>query len=363
MRHHFGEIVFMVFTSIVCGVKSYDLMEEFCNLRIDWFRKWITLPNGVPSYNTFARVFDAIEPEQFSQCIIAHLTHTGVCLEGVHVAIDGKALRGTRTKEESHIHSVSAWSCEQGLTLAHSFVGEKSNEITAIPALLDMLNLDGAVVTIDAMGTQREIATKIIDSGGDYILCVKGNQGKLHDEITDQFHYAATQLQGQKLSADNWGYDESIAKSHGRNERRQTVVCRQLEWMDPEIKGLWKGLKSIVMVTRDRCYEGEKSKPETHYYITSLEGVSAEKMQSYIRKHWDIENGCHWILDTCFREDHSQIAQRNAAKNLATIRRVALNTLKLAPDVGRKGKPASIPKKQLHAANDHHYLESCLSLV
>ena len=137
--HHFGEIIFMAFTCILCGVKSYDLMEEFCEVRLKWFRKWIKLPNGVPSYNTFARVFEAIEPGEFSRCIAKHLEQAGVTIASNQIAVDGKALRGSRNKQESHVHAVSAWACESGITLAQCFVGEKSNEITAIPGLLEML--------------------------------------------------------------------------------------------------------------------------------------------------------------------------------------------------------------------------------
>ncbi len=193
-HHHFGEIVFMAFTCIVCGVKSYELMEEFCELREKWFRKWLELPNGTPCYNTFSRVMEALDPVGFSRCILAHLQQAGSVIGGRQIAIDGKALRGSRSLGIAHIHAVSAWACESGLTLAQAFVTEKSNEITAIPELLEMLNLKGAVITIDAMGTQRDIAAKIIDGKGDYLLCVKDNQKNLHREISDQFEFAARQL-------------------------------------------------------------------------------------------------------------------------------------------------------------------------
>jgi predicted transposase YbfD/YdcC len=361
--HHFGEIIFMAFVCILCGVKSYELMEEYCELRIEWFKKWISLPNGIPCYNTFSRVFEAIDPGIFSQCIVMHLQQAGVILSDEQIAIDGKALRGSRTKDNGHIHAVSAWACEKGITLAQSFVGEKSNEITAIPELLKMLNLKGAVVSIDAMGTQCAIAKQIVDGKGDYVLCVKGNQGNLHHEVMDQFDYAACQLDGGKLENENWSYTESIVKKHGRNERRQTVVCHYLDWMDPEIRASWKNLGSIVMVSRDRDHGGEKSKVETHYYITSLSDCCAEKIQKYIRNHWLIENSCHWVLDTLFREDHNQTRKRNAAKNLGTMRRIGLNLLKQAPDNSKRARPKSLPKKQLRMANDESYLESPLSLV
>ncbi len=338
-------------------------MEEYCNLRIEWFKKWLELPNGVPSYNTFSRLFEALDPTVFGQCIVTHLAQTGVTLTDEQIAIDGKALRGSRSNNQSHIHAVSAWACDKGVTLAQSFVAEKSNEITVIPELLDMLNLDGAVVSMDAMGTQTNNAEIITDKNGDYVFCVKANQKSLHQEIIDQFDFAGRQLGEAQLKSTNWSYSETLAKSHGRMERRQTIVCHYLDWMDKEIRDRWKSLGSIIMVSRDRDHGGEKSKVETHYYITSLTKCTAEKIQSYIRNHWRIENSCHWVLDTLFREDHNQTRMKNAAKNLGTMRRIALNILKLAPDNSTGKRPKSLPKKQLRAANDDAYLEACLSLV
>ena len=351
----------MAFTCILCGVKSYDLMQEFCEVRIKWFKKWIELPNGVPTYNTFARVFEAIDPGEFSHCIATHLKQAGVGLTADQIAIDGKALRGSRNKEDRHIHAVSAWACDRGITLAQCFVGEKSNEITAIPELLEMLNLDGAVVTIDAMGTQRDIAEKIKAKGGDYIFCVKGNQGSLHKEIIDQFDFATRQLGKKKLDLTNWSYDETLGKQHGRIEKRQVVVCNNLDWMESSIRGAWKGLGSIIMVSRWSDLGNGKTRSETSYYMSSLSDTHAEIIQGYIRNHWDIENGCHWVLDTLFREDHNQTGQKNAAKNLATMRRMALNILKLVAPEGKRAK--SLPKRQLRAAHDEDYLEERLSLV
>ncbi len=361
--HHFGEIIFMALTCIVCGVKSYELMEEFCKLKRPWFEKWIELPNGIPCYNTFARVLEALDPVLFSQCIANHLAGAGFLESGDQIAIDGKALRGSRSGESSHIHAVSAWACANGITLAQAFVSEKSNEITAIPDLLKMLNIEGAVVTIDAMGTQREIAGQIVDQDGDYILCVKGNQGNLHKEIIDQFDFAARQIEGGKLSPENWSYAESLEKGHGRIDKRQTVVCHHVEWMESSIRKAWKGLNCVVMVSRHSDQGEGKTRAETSYYMSSLKATKAAQMQRYIRDHWRIENACHWVLDTLFREDHNQTRQRNAARNLSTLRRIALNALRLAPDNSTRKRPKSLTKKQLQAAHDDAYLEEILSLM
>ena len=361
--HHFGEIIFMALTCIVCGVKSYELMEEFCELKRPWFEKWLKLPNGIPCYNTFARVLEALDPVLFSQCIINHLNESGILEAGGQIAIDGKALRGSRSGASSHIHAVSAWACKSGLTLAQAFVSEKSNEITAIPKLLKMLNIQGAVVTIDAMGTQREIAEQILLQEGDYIFCVKGNQGNLHKEIIDEFDFAAQQLGGRKLSSEKWSYAESEERGHGRVEKRQTVVCHSIDWMQSSIRDEWKGLNCVVMVSRHCELGGGKTRSETSYFMSSLKGVEAEEMQRYIRGHWGIENSCHWVLDTLFREDHNQTRAKNAAKNLSTLRRIALNALKQASDNSTRKRPKSLTKKQLQAAHDDAYLEEVLSLM
>jgi len=339
--HHFGEIIFMAFTCIVCGIKSYELMEEFCTLREKWFRKWLVLPNGIPSYNTFSRVIEGLDPVLFSQCIISHLKLAGVELEEEQVAIDGKALRGSRTKDQRHIHAVSAWACEKGLTLAQSFVDEKSNEITAIPELLRMLNLEGAVVSLDAMGTQREIATDIDEAGGDYVLAAKGNQGDLHKELIDQFDFAAKQLSTGELSKSNWSEHQEEEKNRGRLEKRRTIVCHHLDWMDSRIRAAWQSLACIILVQRQVLLKSGKWRTEIHYYISSLKGVEAQKIQKYIRNHWRIENSCHWVLDTLFREDHNQTGKRNAAKNLSTLMRIALNALKQATDHSKRKRPSS----------------------
>ena len=228
-----------------------------------------------------------------------------------------------------------------------------------------MLNLKGAVITIDAMGTQREIAEQIVDGKGDYLLCVKDNQKKLHQEISDHFDFAARQLGLTQLDPKNWSYHEREDQSHGRLEKRQTVVCHDLSWMDHKIWALWKGLGSIIMVTRRSETKAGKIRTQTSYYMSSLKRERAEKIQGYVRGHWAIENSCHWVLDTLFREDHNQTVQRNAAKNLGTLRRIALNALKQAPDHSARNRkqPSSLTRKQLQAMHDEAQLEEILSLV
>lgn len=198
-QHHFGSIIFMAYASIICGVTKYELMEEFCESNETWFAKWVELPNGTPCGNTFSRVFEAIDAESFAKCIATHLESIQYQNKPQQIAIDGKALRVSRDSEHRHIHAVSAWACESGITLSQTFVSDKSNEITAIPALLDLLNIEGCVVSIDAMGAQSKIAERIINKKADYLLSVKGNQKQLHEEVKDQFEFALKQLTGKKL--------------------------------------------------------------------------------------------------------------------------------------------------------------------
>lgn len=359
--HHFGEILFIAFAAVLCGVRSYELMEEFGELREDWLCKWLKLPNGIPCANTFSRVFQAIEPTAFAACIAEHLARLGFAMEGGQIAIDGKALRGSCSGETTHLHAVSAWACEAGITLAQAFVGEKTNEITAIPELLDMLNLKGAVVTIDAMGTQRAIAEKIVAKGGDYILSVKGNQGRLHDETRDQFAFALRHLDPARLDPARWSFAQTQESGHDRTETRQTMVCHDLEWMDPAIRGEWKGLSSLIMVHRHTLLGAGKTRSETSYYMSSLKDVRAPAMLGYVRGHWAIENSCHWVLDAIYREDHNQTRDRNSAANHSILRRMALNAHNRMPFEGKKRK--SLPKRELRATHDSDYLEQLLSLM
>ena len=360
-RHHFGEILFIAFAAVLCGVRSYELMEEFGELRENWLCKWIKLPNGIPCANTFSRVFQAIEPTAFARCIAEHLARLGFAMKGGQIAIDGKALRGSRSGETTHLHAVSAWACEAGITLAQAFVGEKTNEITAIPELLEMLNLKGAVVTIDAMGTQRAIADKIVKKSGDYILSVKGNQDSLHDEIRDQFAFALRQLDPSRLDPQRWSFAQTKESGHDRSETRQIMICHDLDWMDPAIRKAWTGLSCVIMVYRHTLLGAGKIRSETSYYMSSLQDVRGPEMLAYIRGHWGIENRCHWVLDAIYREDHNQTRDRNSAANHSILRRMALNAHNRMPFEGKKHK--SLPKRELRAAHDTDYLEQLLSLM
>jgi len=357
--HHFGEIVFMAFTAILCGISTFELMEEFCESNTDWFRKWLQLPNGTPSNDTFSRVFEAIEPHLFSECIIHHLHQLDVKVKPQHFAIDGKTLRGSSNSQDRHLHAVSAWACDQGITVAQTFTSKKSNEITAIPELLELLNIENCVISIDAMGTQRDIVDTIIDKNADYVLSVKGNQKSLLDEIADQFEFASKSYNRKKLNKENWSFCLTDEISRNREEQRFCLVCQNLDWMQSSIKSKWKGIKSVVMVERKVKLEDNSTRREVAFYMSSL-NEPASTMLKYIRNHWQIENSCHWVLDTMFKEDANQVSKRNSGKNLSTMRRIAHNTLKLSPEISKTKQPASLTRKQLRVSQNLTFREQCV---
>jgi predicted transposase YbfD/YdcC len=279
----------------------------------------LDLRNGIPSHDTFGRVFFLIEPEEFKQCFLSWIKEVSKITEGEIVAIDGKTLRGSYDKKsnKSAIHMISAWADANSLVLGQIKVDDKSNEITAIPKLIEILELKGCIVTIDAMGCQKKIAKKIIDKGADYILALKGNQGKLFEETINFFHDAeAINFDGIKqesyMTEDN---------NHGRKEIREYRLVTDISWLNN--KEEWEGLKSIGTVISKRII-ADKETIERRYYISSLTS-EVERFADATRKHWGIENKLHWVLDVQLREDDCRIRKGNGAENFAILRHVALN--------------------------------------
>lgn len=356
-RHHFGSVLFMCTTGLLCGMNSFADIEDFANLQTEWFEKWIPLPNGVPRAQTFSNIFQLIDPDLFNRCLILHLGTLSPELRARIIAIDGKKLRGSHELLKGAAHAVSAWSAEEGVTLAQQFVSEKSNEITALPALLEMLDLEDSVVTLDAMGAQTAVADQIVEQGGDYLLALKGNQGDTHKEVIDHFDFGLRQL--DLKHAAGWSHHQEIDKSHGRHTVRTVLSTSRLDTFDADLRARWRDLKSLVVVETETTElpTGKKRKRERRYYLSSLE-ADAERFGQLIRRHWSIENQCHWILDVVFGEDHNRIRRKNAPKNFATLLRVVLNILKT--DDTLKG---SLPKKRRHALLDTNYRETLLSLA
>jgi predicted transposase YbfD/YdcC len=314
-RHLFDDIVFIAIASVLCGAESWNDMQEYGVIKKEWLRSFLELPNGIPSHDTFNRFFSALDPDEFESCFLSWVKSIHQRTHGEVISIDGKTMRGSRNQGcKTATHIVSAWADQNELILGQIKVEEKSNEITAIPKLLDALLLDGCIVTIDAMGCQKSIAKKIIKKKADYILAVKENQKELYEDIQDSFRILP--------SNDYW---EDIDYGHGRIETRKCSSILDLTLVESADK--WKGLVSIVKIERERHFKAtDKKESEISYYISTLN--SAEKISHGVRKHWGIENKVHWVLDVAFNEDLSRKRTGNAAQNFSSLNRIALNLLK-----------------------------------
>ena len=319
------EIITIAICAVICGADSWVEIEEFGKAKKEWLQTFLILPNGIPSHDTFGRIFGQIDPQAFQESFVSWVNAVHRVTAGQIIAIDGKRLRRSHDGRlgKQAIHMVSAWAGEARLVLGQVKTDEKSNEITAIPKLLNILSLQGCIVTIDAMGCQTEIAQKIVAEGGDYVLALKGNQGTLHDEVKDLFAYAG-EIKFKEVTHD---FARSIDKNHGRFEIRRYWTISDPEFiafLNP--KGKWPGLQSIGMVESQRTLAGRTS-TEVRYYISSLPG-EAVQLASAVRTHWEIENKVHWVLDVAFREDLSRVRHGFAAENFAVLRHIALNLLR-----------------------------------
>ncbi|MGA7830370.1 MAG: ISAs1 family transposase [Terracidiphilus sp.] len=338
-RHHLADILFIAIAAILCGAGSWDEMERFGKAKKPWLKSFLLLPHGIPSHDTFNRLFQSLAPEELESSFIDWVSSIAQRTQGEVVAIDGKSLRGTRSTDgKSIVHMVSAWAGANNLVLGQCKVDAKSNEITAIPELLRVLELTGATVTIDAIGCQKQIASQIVQQKGDYLLAVKENQPTLLADIRDSF---------QMLTADS--VDEQIDCGHGRVETRRCSVLGDLTLLDNS--GRWDSLRSIVRLEATRFHKATgKEEHETRYYISSIE-PDAARINTAIRQHWGIENKLHWVLDVAFGEDLSRKRAGNAAQNFSLINRIALNLLRQD-----KSSRLGIHGKRLAAAWDHDYL-------
>lgn len=348
-RHSLLDIVAITICAVIAGADGWTDVELFGKSKESWLRAFLKLPNGIPSHDTFGRFFMLLDPAAFQDCFIGWVRAIHETVQGV-VAIDGKTVRRShdRGKAKKAIHLVSAWATDNGVALGQVKTDDKSNEITAIPELLKMLQLKGCLVTIDAMGCQRDIARNIIEAGADYLLAVKGNQENLCEDVELEFKEA----QEEHFAHMDCLYHETLDKGHGRIEKRQY-------WYTHDIQGLgtlerWPELKGMVMCRATRTVNGETS-VEDRYFITSNTGHDVEKIAAAIRAHWRIENSLHWVLDIAFYEDQCRIRMGYAAENLATIRKLALNVIK-----NNKSKKGGIKAKRLQAAWDNEYLKELL---
>lgn len=337
-KHLFLDIIGLSLFAVLAGAQCYTEIEDFCQLHKEWLKSYFTLPNGIPSHDTFSRVFAAINPDDFQKCFFTWIKAVIKLFPENVIAIDGKSIRASRRVRENlkALHIVNAWSCANGITLGQMIVDDKTNEITAIPEILKKLCIEGAIITIDAMGCQKDIAEQVIDQKGDYILRVKANQGTLHDAMESTFKEAET-LQYQAMTY--YTAQDQANNDHGRIESRRCIILPFMYFLGTKLK--WKGLKSLVLVISEReTHEGNTI--EHRYYISSLDPKQADKILRSIRDHWQVENNLHWVLDVAYREDQSRIRDENSALNMSWLRKTCLGLLKRAEKI--KG---SIRRKQL----------------
>jgi predicted transposase YbfD/YdcC len=349
--HKLIDILVIAICATICGAETWEEFELFGNAKSEWFKSFLELPNGIPSHDTFRRVLARIDPTQFRQCFLNWVRAAYEITQGQVIAIDGKQPRGSRDRRagKSAITMVSAWAKENRLVLGQVKTAEKSNEITAIPQLLEMLEVAGCIVTIDAMGCQTEIAAKIIEKGADYVLAVKGNQGNLFEDTVGYFDWALK----NKFNETSYTRHETLDGDHGRLEVRRYYASADIGWL--RHKAEWQGLQAIAMVESERTVEGEETSLERRYYITSL-AAEAKPLGQAIREHWSVENGLHWVLDVGFGEDASRIRKEHGPENMATLRHIALNLLKQD-----KSLKVGIKSKRLKAGWDERYLLKVLS--
>lgn len=344
-EHLLIDIIFITISAVICGAETWNDIEVFGRAKREWLSSILKLPNGIPTHDTFNRVFAALDAQELGRCFLSWTQSVSKLTEGEVISIDGKALRGSRDQgKKSIVHMVSAWASINNIVLGQQKVDSKSNEITAIPPLLEVLVLKGCIVTIDAMGCQKNIATAIVAKEADYILAVKGNQRELNEQVQESFRFIQVNSVAQEIDL-----------GHGRIEKRVCSVITDLSMIEQTDQ--WTKLNSLIKIHTERQIKSTgESQRETRYYISSLKG-EAQQLNHCIRSHWKIENSLHWVLDVAFHEDQSRKRAGNAAENFSTINRIALNLLKNEPTTkqGVKGK-------RLKAGWSNDYLETVLNI-
>jgi predicted transposase YbfD/YdcC/predicted DNA-binding protein (UPF0251 family) len=350
-RHALGDLLAIAICAIICGADGWTQVAKFGRCKVKWFQTFLDLPHGIPSHDTFGRVFAALDPEAFEACFLHWIADLASASAGRLIAIDGKTIRRSldAANGKAAIHLVSAWCAANHLVLGQVATDAKSNEITAIPQLLKLLDLTDAVVTIDAAGCQKKIAQQIVEQGGHYLLQLKGNQGSLHEETVTLFDQCLT----DDCHGVSYHTAQTLNKGHGRVEARQLWATSEVNWFAE--KGKWKNLRSLIRVRAQRTV-GKETSTEDRYYITDLPAQDPAGLLAHIRGHWGVENNLHWSLDLNFREDERRIRQGHAAENFARLSRIALNLLQ-----AEKTNDGGIKTKRLCCGWDHDYLLTVLT--
>lgn len=345
--HKLSDILFIALCTLLSNGEDFEDMVEFANQRLDWLVPLLGLPNGVPSHDTFNRALRIVDPGQFSKCLREDAAGLLECLEGKLINFDGKKLKGVspRSKGNHGLYILSAWASGERLCIGQKKVGDKSNEITAIPDLIDELELGGCVVSIDAIGCQRLVAEKITGKKADYLLAVKENQGGLLEEVVEGFSYSPL---GQ--FSEDWEYD------HGRYEHRRCEILEAHKVLSPDMMSAWPSVKTVVKIESKRETKGLATS-ETRYYISSQEGRPPEHYNAMVRGHWGIENQLHWHLDVTFREDANRARSGNAPQNLNILRKMALHRLSKMKD------RLSLKKRRYRASLNNDYLMEILTIL
>jgi predicted transposase YbfD/YdcC len=347
-RHALLDIIVLAICAVVAGADDWVSVRDFGRAKLPWLRQYLVLPNGIPSHDTFGRVFGLIDPDELEACFSSWIQAAFGEVAGGVIAIDGKTVRRShdRSAGQQALQMVSAWATSCGVVCGQRKVDGKSNEITAIPELLNTLATRGCIVTIDAIGCQTEIAEMIAEKQSDYVLAVKENQGSLRVAVKDLFDYG----QGTGFADLPHSYYKTVDKDHGRIEVRQCWAIDDAQTLKdlPEL-GRWKKATSVVMVVAERRI-GPKRTSETRYYLTSLT-ADAKRALHAIRAHWGIENSLHWVLDVAFREDESRVRTKNSAENLSRLRRIALNLVRQDKDAG-----CGVKTRRKRAGWDNDYL-------
>lgn len=355
VRHRFTDILGIAILAVMCRADDWDEVVVYGRANRAWLATFLELPNGIPSVDTFARLFARLDPATFERAFVDWTASLATASDGRLIAIDGKAMRHSFAHgwNKQMVHLVSAWCERNDLVLGQLAVDEKGNEITAVPKLLAMLDVGGAVVSIDAMGCQREIAAQVVRQGADYLLALKDNQPTLHAKARRVMDDVA--LDQAKGIGGAFDYHEHAEAGHGRVERRRVWVTDDVARLGPAVLDEWAGLGSLVMVERTRQDLGDtqgRVTTERHCYISSLRGCPAERAGRLVRGHWSVENRLHWRLDVCFGEDDSRLRKDHGAQNMSRLRRIVMNKLK----TDRSEKRMSLKNKRYKCSLDRQYL-------